>query len=284
MADSIHETFPAEWQISSPELFVETHTSRIIMVRLADGTPAVIKALNETGMREELRGVHYLDWHDGNGSIRVLAEKGNLLLLEHAGSRTLLDHLNAHGDDAATAIAVDVLLKLLGNNGKGKSFAPDLRPLREQYASLFKKAEIDRNNGDASIFVAAAEIADTLLSNPVDVQPLHGDVHHENILLGERGWLVIDPQGLLGDPMYDAANMFYNPLERQDLRASDQRVATMALTFSRAFNRDIRTILGYAMSHAALSASWHTEDKNFEEAERSLDVARAVQRVMASLG
>lgn len=284
MADSIRESFPAEWQISSPELLVETHTSRIIKVRLEDGTPAIVKALNTIGMQEELRGVHYLDWHDGNGSIRVLAEKGNLLLLEYAGSRTLLDHLNAHGDDAATAISVDVLLKLLGNRGGKKPFAADLRPLREQYASLFQKAEIDRNNGDASIFVEAAGIADALLGNPVDVQPLHGDVHHENILLGARGWLVIDPKGLLGDPMYDAANMFYNPVERQDLRASDQRVATMALTFSRAFNRDIRTILGYAMSHAALSASWHTEDENFEEAELSLGVARAVQRIMASLG
>ncbi|QND52656.1 phosphotransferase [Phyllobacterium sp. 628] len=284
MADSIHETFPAEWQISSPELLVETHTSRIIKVRLADGSPAIVKALNKIGVENELRGVHYLDWHDGNGAIRVLAEHGNLLLLEYAGSRTLLDHLNEHGDNAATAISVDVLLNLLANTGKGKSFASDLKPLREQYISLFTKAVIDRKNGSDSLFVEAAAVADNLLSNPVDTQPLHGDVHHENILLGERGWLAIDPQGLLGDPMYDVANMFYNPVERQDLRANDTRVATMALTFSRAFDRDIRAILGYAMSHACLSASWHTEDENFEEAERSLDVARAVQRVRTSLG
>ncbi|SDP63956.1 aminoglycoside phosphotransferase family protein [Phyllobacterium sp. OV277] len=283
MADRIPEVFPAEWQISSPELIVETDTSRIIKVRLDNGTPAIVKALNATGMQEELRGVHYLDWHDGNGAIRVLAEQGNLLLLEYAGSRTLLDHLNEHGDDAATAIAVDVMLKLLNNSGNNRPFASDLRPLREQFASLFLKADIDQQNGTDSLFVEAAKVVDHLLDNPVDVQPLHGDIHHENILLGDRGWLVIDPKGLLGDPMYDAANMFYNPLERQDLRASEQRIATMALTFSRAFNRDIRTILNYAMSHACLSASWHTEDENFDEAELSLAVARAVQRVRASL-
>lgn len=283
MADHIPEIFPAEWQVSSPELIVETHTSRIIKVRLDDGTPAIVKALNAIGMQEELRGVHYLDWHDGNGAIRVLAEKGNLLLLEYAGSRTLLDHLEEHGDDAATAIAVEVMLKLLHGGGKGKPFAPDLRPLREQFVSLFLKADIDRKNGTDSIFVETAKLVDHLLDNPVDVQPLHGDIHHENILLGDRGWLVIDPKGLLGDPMYDVANMFYNPLERQDLRANDQRIATMALTFSRTFNRDIRTILNYAMGHACLSASWHTEDENFEEADRSLEVAKAVQRVRSSL-
>ncbi|MBA8904095.1 aminoglycoside phosphotransferase family protein [Phyllobacterium sp. P30BS-XVII] len=283
MADRIPEIFPTEWQVSSPELIVETHTSRIIKVRLDNGTPAIVKALNATGVQEELRGVHYLDWHDGKGAIRVLAEKDNLLLLEYAGSRTLLDHLDEHGDDAATAIAVDVMLKLLNNSGNNRPFAPDLRPLREQFASLFLKAAIDQQNATDSLFVEAAKVVDHLLDNPLDVQPLHGDIHHENILLGDRGWLVIDPKGLLGDPMYDAANMFYNPLERQDLRASEQRIATMALTFSRAFNRDIRTILNYAMSHACLSASWHTEDENFDEAERSLTVAKAVQRVRASL-
>ncbi len=166
---------------------------------------------------------------------------------------------------------------------QSRPLAPDFRPLRQQFDSLFKKAAADRNNGDARIFVEAARIVDDLLNNPVDVQPLHGDVHHENILFGERGWLVIDPKGLLGDPMYDAANMFYNPVERQDLRANEERIASMARTFSRAFDRDIRTILGYAMAHATLSASWHTEDENSGEAERSLAVAQAVRTIMAAL-
>ena len=46
---------------------------------------------------------------------------------------------------------------------------------------------------------------------------LHGDLHHENIMHGPRGWLAIDPKGVLGDPGFDAANMFYNPLDRDDL-------------------------------------------------------------------
>ncbi|SFJ08883.1 streptomycin 6-kinase [Phyllobacterium sp. CL33Tsu] len=283
MGDTVNETFPAEWNVSSPELLAETPTSRITKVRLPDGTPAIVKALTPIGMKDELPGVHYLDWHDGSGAIRVLAIKDNLLLLEYAGRRTLLDHLNEFGDEAATAIAVEVLRKLLDTPHDDRAFAPDLIPIRRQFASLFAKAEGDHRNGIDSLFVEAARIADELMNKPMNVQPLHGDVHHENILFGDRGWLIIDPKGLLGDPMYDAANMFYNPLDRQDLRASETRVATMARTFSRAFDRDIRTILGYAMVHAALSASWHTEDQNFEEGERSLAVARAVRSVLTSL-
>ncbi|SDP59580.1 streptomycin 6-kinase [Phyllobacterium sp. YR620] len=283
MGDTVNETFPAKWNVSSPELLAETPTSRITKVRLPDGAPAIVKALTPIGMKDELPGVHYLDWHDGSGAIRVLAIKDNLLLLEYAGRRTLLDHLNEFGDEAATAIAVEVLRKLLDTPHDDRAFAPDLIPIKQQFASLFAKAESDHRNGIDSLFVEAARIADELMNKPMNVQPLHGDVHHENILFSDRGWLIIDPKGLLGDPMYDAANMFYNPLDRQDLRASETRVATMARTFSRAFDRDIRTILGYAMVHAALSASWHTEDQNFEEAERSLAVARAVRSVLTSL-
>jgi streptomycin 6-kinase len=285
MLDAIVETFPPEWKVSSPELIAETVTSRIVKVRLASGEAAVIKHLTPLGMREELGGTHYLEWHEGDGCIRLLAQSGNNLLLEYAGARTLLDHLNEHGDDAATQIFVDVFLKLLQTKKAALPVPRDLIPLRTMFASLFKKAEADRRRGAQSQFIEAAGLADRLLNNQRDVQPLHGDLHHENVLHGKRGWLVLDPKGLIGDPMYDAANMFYNPLDRDDLRASESRIASMARTFSEAFNRDIRTILGFGMAHACLSASWHDEDENYDESARSLGVAAAIRKVLgAALG
>jgi streptomycin 6-kinase len=41
---------------------------------------------------------------------------------------------------------------------------------------------------------------------------LHGDLHHENILLGQRGWIPIDPKGLIGDPSFEASAWLRNPL------------------------------------------------------------------------
>ncbi|ATU92054.1 aminoglycoside phosphotransferase family protein [Phyllobacterium zundukense] len=284
MLDAIAETFPPEWKVSSPELIAETVTSRIIKVRLESGEAAVVKHLTPLGMREELGGTHYLEWHDGDGCIRLLAQSGNNLLLEYAGARTLLDHLNEYGDDAATHIFVDVFLRLSKTKGSSRPVPTDLIPLRTMFASLFKKAEADRNRGVQSQFVEAAGLADRLLNDQQDVQPLHGDLHHENVLHGKRGWLVLDPKGLIGDPMYDAANMFYNPLDRDDLRASESRITSMAQAFSQAFSRDNRTILGFGMAHACLSASWHDEDENCDEAARSLGVAAAIRRVLGALG
>jgi len=282
MGKKQEETFPPKWDVSSAEILAESATSRVTKVWLGDGRLAVVKALTAIGMRDELSGVRYLDWHDGVGAVRVLDVKDNFLLLEYAGERTLLDELDESGDEPATAIAVAVLQRLLAARNNG-DYAADLIPIRLQFSSLFIKAERDRNRGNESFFVQAAAIADERLNNFIDVRPLHGDIHHENILYGERGWLVIDPKGLLGDPIYDLANMFNNPVDRRDLRENEARVANMARTFSSAFNRDILTILDYAMAHAALSASWHQEDEDFDEADRSLAVARVIQRVRTSL-
>jgi streptomycin 6-kinase len=207
------DRWPDHWDVSDPELIAETFSSRIWKVRLTDGSPAVVKALKPfDDVADELRGAHYLSWRDGVGAVRLLGFEGHDMLLEYAGDRLLADELNEHGDRHATDIANEVMTKLFS-----PSDAPppaDLQPLRQRYPSLFKKAEADRNAGVESLYVEAAVIAERLLSNPHELRVLHGDLHHDNILLGERGWLVIDPKGILGDPGFDAANFFYNPLDR----------------------------------------------------------------------
>jgi aminoglycoside/hydroxyurea antibiotic resistance kinase len=53
---------------------------------------------------------------------------------------------------------------------------------------------------------------------------LHGDLHHGNVLdFGLRGWLAIDPKGLLGERGFDFANIFTNPIS--PIRGAASRVA-----------------------------------------------------------
>ena len=58
----------------------------------------------------------------------------------------------------------------------------------------------------------AENVAAELLASPRDVTVLHGDIHHGNILdFGARGWLAVDPKGLVGERGLDYANLFCNP-------------------------------------------------------------------------
>ncbi len=62
------------------------------------------------------------------------------------------------------------------------------------------------------ILAEAAATARELLAESREIDVLHGDLHHGNILdIGPRGWLAIDPKRLLGDRGFEFANIFCNP-------------------------------------------------------------------------
>ncbi|MCO5145510.1 MAG: hypothetical protein M9895_04935 [Aquamicrobium sp.] len=198
------------------------------------------------------------------------------------GRETLasLSHLERHGDDSATGIAAEVLQRLHAARDSPPPAA--LTPLHDILAALFLKAEGDRRAGRRTQFIEAAECAQALLSSQRDVRPLHGDVHHANILSAPRGWLAIDPKGLIGEPAFDAANLFCNPLEK-DLRFREDRALSMAAILSPALGCAAERLLDYAFAFSALSAAWHLEDGDPGEAERSLAVGRAVRAARARL-
>jgi streptomycin 6-kinase len=273
--------FPAHWEAGDPVLLTETFSSRIWKVRLADDTPAIVKDLKPfDDVEDELRGAHYLAWRNGEGSVRLLGLEGNRMLLEYAGERHLVDDLKVHGDNAATEIAAEMLERLFSPSDA--PVPPDLQPLHERFASLFSKARADRDAGTRSIYVEAADIAERLLNNPRDIRPLHGDIHHQNTIHGWRGWLVIDPKGVLGDPAFDAANLFYNPLDRDELCLNPDRIAHMAEVFAKALGQNPAAILDHAFAYGCLSAAWHAEDSDAKDESRALAVAAAVRDVRRS--
>lgn len=282
--------FPSNWKISDPVLIAETFSSRIWKVFREDGTPAIVKALKPfDDVEDELRGAHLLRWRDGHGAVRLFGFEGHQMLIEYAGERHLSAEINASGDNAATEIAAEVMAKLHASSQE--PLPPEFQPLRERFAALFDKAKADRddkpsfdtNAEKSGLYVEAANIAECLLSDSKDMRPLHGDLHHDNILLSPRGWLTIDPKGVLGDPGFDAANLFYNPLERDDLCLDENRIAFMAGIFARTLGQDERRILDHAFAYGCLSAAWHAGDNNAVDEERELSVARAVRSVRLGL-
>jgi streptomycin 6-kinase len=275
----MHEPdFPHRWNIAESHLIAETFSSCIWKVVGGDGSTAIVKDLKPIkDIEDELRGAHLLGWRDGVGAVKLLDLDGHKMLLEHAGDTMLVDRLNTHGDRYATEIAADVMKQLFSPSDR--PVPEDLQPLAARFASLFRKAEIDRDAGDNSFYMEAASIASRVLAEPKDVRPLHGDLHHENILHGLRGWLAIDPKGVLGDPAFDAANLFYNPLDRDDLCLSPNRIAFMAETFARTLGQDVPAILDHAIAYGCLSASWHAEDGNVKDERRELLVAAAIHSV-----
>lgn len=89
--------------------------------------------------------------------------------------------------------------------------------------------------------------------------PLHGDVHHDNILdFGERGWLVIDPKRLIGDRYFDYTNLFCNP---DFASATDpEQFARRLAVVTEAARLDRKRLLQWLLAWCGLSAVWCLND------------------------
>jgi streptomycin 6-kinase len=88
---------------------------------------------------------------------------------------------------------------------------------------------------------------------------LHGDIHHGNILdFGERGWLVIDPKGLIGERGFDYANLFCNP--DHGTATAPGRLVRQVEVVSEAAGLERRRLLQWILAWAGLSAVWHLSD------------------------
>lgn len=64
-----------------------------------------------------------------------------------------------------------------------------------------------------SYFVNLSARARGLIDSQTERVLLHGDLHHENVILGPDGWIVIDAKGLWGDPAFEAAAFVRNPID-----------------------------------------------------------------------
>jgi streptomycin 6-kinase len=200
---------------------------------------------------EEIRGATLMAWWNGIGAAGVFAHSGGAILLERATSMDSLVEMSQRGDDDR---ALSILCSTVKELHKIRDVPrPDLPRLEVWFRDLAPMASTD------ILLARAAAIAESLLSSSRDEVVLHGDIHHENVLNFEnRGWLAIDPKGLIGERGYDYANVFRNPDKKTALAPGrfDARLNQASVEA----NLDPERLLRWVIAHAALSAAWSIED------------------------
>lgn len=267
----------ADWRLHAPHLLADTHSSRLYRVRRADGSSAVLKQLKPEGLRERA-GFAYLAWRDGLGAVRLLEQTDDAGLLDDAGTQSLADLHKAKGDEAATPILCQLLPLLHAPSDRPPP--PDLIPLERHFRSLFHLAEQEGPHREMAIW--AARQARDLLDHQTRQIPLHGDLHHDNVMLGADGiWRIIDPQGLIGDPAYEVANIFGNPGGAHLFEPA--RVVRLAEAFAPVLECDPLKLLRHAGAHAMLSTAWSLDEPHNPNAADNIRERLAVAGFIRSL-
>jgi streptomycin 6-kinase len=256
------------WNLTPDGAEIVTPRARVFPVR-HDGSPAILKVLSP--ISDEADAPRALAHFAGRGAVRVLAEAERAVLLERAVPGSALTDLVAEGrDDDATRIIADIAAALHVGD------PPDGFPTVEDWADGFRR---QRERGHHRLLPPAMlDRAETLFREMAASQAgrflLHGDLHHDNILLGERGWLVIDPKGVTGEPAFELVMALGNPHLLWPFAADRKVMARRVAIFSERLALDRDRILSWAFAQMVLCACWHIEDGNPDaDVGRSLTIA-----------
>jgi len=221
--------------------------------------------------RELTSEIAALRFYNGRGVCRLLdadAEKG-VLLLERLQPGRMLSTIEDDGH--ATRIAAEVMKKLWKSSNDFSRFiatevaTTDFIYLKDWFDGFNRlRQRYDGKTGPLpkSLVETAELLAKELLTENKDEALLHGDFHHFNVLESERGWLAIDPKGVIGPKGYEVGPFLINPVPdflngSNPKKQAEKRIAIL----SEMLGMERERIRNWGICHAVLSAWWNLEDK-----------------------
>lgn len=112
---------------------------------------------------------------------------------------------------------------------------------------------------------------------------LHGDLHHDNILLGESGgYTIIDPKGVIGDPVFDIPRFIIN--EFRDDKPEEEavaRIGSILAKLSTLLGISVRDLSRLTYIESMMASCWHVEDGCSDDVYRQqLINCRLVERLL----
>ena len=264
---SLLEEAARRWNLAVGDPFLLSY-NYVCAATQKDGSEAVLKI--GVPNRELTGEINALGLYHGQGACQMLEaepEKG-MLLLERLQPGTMLAALE--DDDRATEIAAEVLKAIQRPAPQPEGFIS----LRGWFDEL-KKLRLGFGGGTGPFpeksFTTAEGLIGELFAEQCPQVLLHGDFHHYNILLSGRGWLAIDPKGVIGPAEYEVGPLLINPYhikldENEAIRRTERRIAIL----SERLGFEAHRLRSWAICHSVLSAFWDmAEDGTGGESARA---------------
>lgn len=249
----------ASWQLSHLEV-VNNLSYHCVLTGKQGDQPIILKL--GLDYRALTREALVLKAFQGYGCVRLLDQNNDYgaLLMERAMPGYSLKSLFPDCEEEAIQITSQMMTKL--HHAPVPSHLQILK-VDDWLAALDKDQVMPLH-----YLQKARKLKQHLLETSAQPVLLHGDLHHDNILLHEKGWVAIDPKGVIGEAAYEVAAFIRNPLPDlletpnvQDL--IDNRIQRVA----KFLNLDPLRLRHWSYVQAVLATIWALEDgldpKNF---------------------
>jgi streptomycin 6-kinase len=248
-----------EWGVLVQDT-LETESS-VISFGTRDVREVVLKVIKRTG--DEWSSGEVLEAFDGHGVVRVQEHAPGAVLTERLRPGNSLVEMSLSGRDLeATDILADVMRRMAARASSMSQRELPACPTVHDWAKGFERylatgdPQVPRalvEEGRDAFFDLCASQHEPLL--------LHGDLQHYNVLFdSNRGWLAIDPKGVVGELEYEIGAVLRNPYENPQLFISQSTIERRLKQFTKKLNLNYERTLQWSFAQAVLSAIWSVED------------------------
>ena len=205
--------------------------------------------LDTNALQKEAKCLKALDNHS---AVEIIADSNNMIIMKKAVPGVTLKSYFPDNDSKATEIFCSVIKSLHSVKSFDKS---DFRSLNSLLNVLDKDLAIPDN-----IISKARSLKDSLLASTTQEVLLHGDLHHDNILLNNDEWLVIDPKGFVGDPIFEITAYLYNPIPNLLKNDAEQLIENRIKICVEKSGYNKKRILDWLYVKIVLCWAWSIED------------------------
>jgi streptomycin 6-kinase len=265
------------WKVTV-EQQIETDSS-VLVSGTRGGQPVVLKVVKR--ISDEWHSGEVLEAFGGHGIVRVYEHLEGAVLMERAVPGESLVAMAVGGkDEQATAVAADVIQAM------SRSTPPQRCATVVDWGAGFERYVATGDHQIPADLVAEGDRCYAQLgASQGEPRLLHGDLHHYNMVsAGRRGWLAIDPKGVIGEVEYEIGALLRNPIEHPDLFTSPRTIERRLRCFARTLDLDVERALRWAFAQAVLSAIWEIEDGFAVDPGHSALLLASNLRVMLATG
>lgn len=243
----------AAWRVTIDELRETPYSLLGFGVR--EGTPVVLKLSKHAG--DESNSGEVLKAFGEGGAVRVFeCETGAVLLERLEPGEELVNLVNRGEDDEATRILAQVIRKLANHSPPAR--CPTVADWGRGFERYLRSNDLQIST---DLVREAAGLYQELALSQRNPMLLHGDLQHYNVLFdSHRGWVAIDPKGVVGELEYEVGPILRNPVDQPDLVLDPAVINRRLKTFTATLNLDHSRVLRWSFAQAVLSAIWNIED------------------------
>lgn len=258
--DDLHAIVPLlleKWNLTLVGPVDNLSYNYVLKVKDVADKPAILKiGVPNYDFSNEIRT---LKIYDGIGCARIIREDAEIgaMLLEHLQPGTMLTEIEEGMAIKHFAKVWTALRRPVKESASHPSIGYWMKALDRYLAGESSKEDLISKD-----FIRLAQTCFIDITNSSKgSELLHGDLHHQNILYSDtRGWLAIDPKGVIGDPYFDIISflinqLFHKPNTKQLL---EKRVTSLCIEMQ----LDRTRLLKAAVALSTLSACWWIEDND----------------------